>query len=143
MLYWILTLRDALREPVARGAVRSACLLLVSGVLFYVLVEGWTVVDALYFCVTTLTTVGFGEPAPTTDVGKLFTVFFMVSGIGMFLAVINSIGRSAVKKQIQGLDRAGRRHGHGQEPAASSHKAGGAAPAGGLPGEDRGLPEDV
>ncbi|MFT4049540.1 MAG: potassium channel family protein [Solirubrobacterales bacterium] len=105
MYFWIVTLRQALKEPEARGALRSAALLLVTGVLFYTLVEHWTVVDSLYFCVTTLTTVGFGNPAPTTDIGKLFTVFFVLSGVGMFLAVINGVGRAAVRNQVESVER--------------------------------------
>jgi dipeptide/tripeptide permease len=115
MYYWIITLRQALKEPEARGALRSACLLLLTGVIFYTLVEKWSVVDALYFCVTTLTTVGFGNPAPTTDAGKLFTVLFVLSGVGMFLAVINGIGRAAVKTQVERMDR---RRGGGGDVAA-------------------------
>jgi hypothetical protein len=38
--------------------------LLVSGTTFFSLVENWSVVDAFYFSVTTLTTVGFGDPLP-------------------------------------------------------------------------------
>jgi hypothetical protein len=98
--YWIITLRRALKEPEARGALRSAGLLLATGVIFYCLVEHWSFVDSLYFCVTTLTTVGFGNPAPSTDLGKLFTVFFVVSGVGMFLAVINAVGKAAVRAQL-------------------------------------------
>ena len=100
MYYWIITLRRALREPEARGALRSAGLLLLTGVIFYMLVEHWSFVDALYFSVTTLTTVGFGNPAPSTDLGKLFTVFFVLSGVGMFLAVINAVGKAAVRAQL-------------------------------------------
>lgn len=119
MFFWILTVRDAMREPVARGALRSAAVLLLTGVLFYVLVEGWTFVDALYFCVTTLTTVGFGDPVPTTDLGKIFTVVFVLSGVGMFLAVLNSIGKVAVQNQIKSLDeRARKRRGDGEPEAA-------------------------
>jgi hypothetical protein len=98
--YWIITLRRALREPEARGALRSAALLLATGVIFYCIVEHWSFVDSLYFCVTTLTTVGFGNPAPSTDLGKLFTVFFVLSGVGMFLAVINAVGKAAVRAQL-------------------------------------------
>lgn len=101
MYYWIITLRRALKEPEARGALRSAALLLTSGVIFYMLVEKWSFVDALYFSVTTLTTVGFGNPAPSTDLGKLFTVFFVLSGVGMFLAVINAVGKAAVQAQLE------------------------------------------
>lgn len=105
MYFWIITLKRALAEPEARGALRSAALLLVTGVIFYSLVEKWTVVDSLYFCVTTLTTVGFGDPAPTTDLGKLFTVVFVLSGVGMFLAVINGVGRAAVRNQVETVER--------------------------------------
>ncbi len=114
MYFWIITLRQALKEPEARGALRSAVVLLVTGVIFYCLVEHWSVVDSLYFCVTTLTTVGFGNPAPTTDAGKLFTVVFVLSGVGMFLAVINGVGRAAVKNQVESI---GRRKGHTLDPS--------------------------
>ncbi|MBJ7458575.1 MAG: two pore domain potassium channel family protein [Thermoleophilaceae bacterium] len=100
MYFWIITLRKALKQPEARGALRSAALLVTTGVIFYMIVEGWTFVDALYFSVTTLTTVGFGNPAPSTDLGKLFTVFFVLSGVGMFLAVINAVGKAAVQAQV-------------------------------------------
>jgi hypothetical protein len=97
--YWIITLRRAMNEPETRGALGSAGLLLAVGVIFYCIVENWSFVDSLYFCVTTLTTVGFGDPAPQTNLGKIFTVFFVLSGVGMFLAVINALGKAAVKEQ--------------------------------------------
>ncbi|MCE6960683.1 potassium channel family protein [Cereibacter sphaeroides] len=53
--------------------------------VFYRLVEGWRWVDAFYFSVVTIATVGFGDLAPRTDVGKLFTVFYILTGIGLFV----------------------------------------------------------
>ena len=41
--------------------------LLVVGTIFYVLVEGWGVVDALYFCAMSLATVGYGDVVPETE----------------------------------------------------------------------------
>ena len=123
MYYWIITLRRALRQPEARGALRSAALLLATGVIFYMLVEKWTFVDALYFSVTTLTTVGFGNPAPSTDLGKLFTVFFVLSGVGMFLAVINAVGKAAVHAQLDSpkfAAKAKRRSGHADDGSGES-----------------------
>lgn len=117
MYFWIITLKRALQEPEARGALRSAAALLVTGVVFYCFVENWSFVDSLYFCVTTLTTVGFGNPAPTTDLGKLFTVFFVLSGVGMFLAVINGVGRAAVKNQVESVAR---RRGNKLDPSKLS-----------------------
>jgi voltage-gated potassium channel len=51
----------------------------------YSTVEGWSVVDAFYFSVTTLTTVGLGDLAPTTTMGKLFTVVYIFAGLGIIL----------------------------------------------------------
>lgn len=97
MYRWVITMYRAFRTPEARGPLGAAVALLFTGTVFYMLIEKWSFVDAFYFSVTTLTTVGFGQPAPTTDVGKIFTAFFVLSGVGMFLAVINAIGIAAVK----------------------------------------------
>lgn len=40
-----------------------AALILLCGTLFYNYVEGWGILDSLYFSVTTLTTVGYGDLA--------------------------------------------------------------------------------
>ena len=45
-------------------------LTILTGTLFYHAVEGWRFLDALYFSVATLTTVGYGDFTPQTDAGK-------------------------------------------------------------------------
>jgi voltage-gated potassium channel len=64
---------------------------IVSGTAFYSLVEGLRFVDALYFSVVTLTTVGYGDFAPQTDVGKLFTAFYVLVGIGILLTFVTTL----------------------------------------------------
>ncbi len=68
----------------------SASLVVVS-TSFYVLVEGWSVLDAAYFSVITMSTVGYGDVAPTTASGKVFTMVFTVAGIGIFVATITTV----------------------------------------------------
>jgi voltage-gated potassium channel len=68
------------------------------GTVFYKIVEHWTWLDAFYFSVIALTTVGFGDVTPETRLGKLFTVAYIVIGIGIFFVVINSIARIAVER---------------------------------------------
>ena len=80
-----------IRDPDFRSLVLLVFLTLLTGTIFYSLQEGWTLIDAFYFSVTTLTTVGFGDPAPTTPVGKLFTVGYILSGLGLIAAFINAI----------------------------------------------------
>lgn len=43
--------------------------------------EHWSILDSVYFCVTTVATVGYGDLTPTRDVSKLFTSFFAVLGV--------------------------------------------------------------
>ena len=43
----------------------------------YVLIEGWSFVDALYMTVITLSTVGYGEIHELTPVGRVFTMVFV------------------------------------------------------------------
>ncbi len=64
---------------------------LLLGVFVYRWFEGWSVIDALYFCVITLATVGFGDLTPTTPEAKLFTVFYVINGIGILLALFDRI----------------------------------------------------
>ena len=63
--------------------------LIVVGVLFYHFYEGMALIDAYYFTVITLTTVGYGDITPTTTIGKIFTTFYVFFGIGILVALIN------------------------------------------------------
>ena len=67
--------------------------LLVSGTTFFTLVEGWSVLDSFYFSVTTLTTVGFGDPAPATALGKIFTIVYIFVGLGVIGGFINVLAK--------------------------------------------------
>jgi hypothetical protein len=73
--------------------------LLVSGTTFFSLVENWSVLDAFYFSVTTLTTVGFGDPAPTTTLGKIFTVVYIFVGLGVIGGFINVLAKHTFARQ--------------------------------------------
>ena len=53
--------------------------------------EGWTWIDSVYFSVITLTTVGYGDFSPQTDEGKIFTIFYILIGIGIILGFINTV----------------------------------------------------
>lgn len=61
------------------------------GTIMYRLLENWAWIDCLYFSVVTLTTVGYGDIAPTTTGGKLFTIFYIIVGLGIVLNFIEII----------------------------------------------------
>lgn len=58
------------------------------GSVFYHLQEGWSWLDAAYFSVIALTTVGDATLAPTTGLSKIFTMGYSLCGIGLMLAFL-------------------------------------------------------
>ena len=90
-----------IRDEDFRSLVFLVFLTLFIGTIFYSYQEGWGLIDAFYFSVTTLTTVGFGDPAPTTPVGKLFTVFYILSGLGLLAGFINAIAEENLSSRTR------------------------------------------
>lgn len=70
--------------------VVTAVLLL--GTLWYRFVEGWTVLEALYMTVITLTTVGFGEVRPLSQISRFFTIGLILLGVGTVAYGLSSLG---------------------------------------------------
>lgn len=88
-------------DEVAKKVVFAASLVLVLyiiGVLLYENLEGWGWVDSVYFMTQTFTTVGYGDITPVNDVSKLFTVFFMWTGISVGFYLIYTISRYREEK---------------------------------------------
>jgi len=79
------------RQPEGRALTLLVVLQLLGGTVFYTLTEGWRWLDALYFSVTTLVTVGLGDLAPATDAGKVFTMVFILTGAGLLAAFISML----------------------------------------------------
>jgi hypothetical protein len=82
---------QGMKQPETRGLVYAALLIIALGTLFYRFVEGWRWIDAFYFAVVTLTTVGYGDLTPQTDAGKLFTVFYILTGLGILGSFVGLI----------------------------------------------------
>ncbi|MEJ7842974.1 MAG: potassium channel family protein [Rubrobacter sp.] len=91
--------RRSLRDPEFRGLFVLVVITLAAGTLFYWQVEGWSLLDSFYFSSITLTTVGYGDLAPQTASGKLFTVFYIFTGIGLIVGFLNTVARAAVEQR--------------------------------------------
>lgn len=59
------------------------------GTVVYRILEDWSWIDSFYFSAVATTTVGFGDLAPGTDAAKLFTVFYIFTGIAVISLFIN------------------------------------------------------
>jgi hypothetical protein len=82
-----------------RLAAALALIVLVVGAIFYHHVEHLAWLDAFYFCTVTLTTVGYGDITPHTDIGKLFTIFYILLGIGILATFANLLIKNAVARR--------------------------------------------
>lgn len=92
------TMRQSLRDPAFRGLMYLVIIVLTVGTLFYNHYEHWGWLNSLYFCVTTLTTIGLGDFTPSTPETKLFTILYIFVGLGILLAFINLIAEQTTKE---------------------------------------------
>ncbi len=97
LIRFLNTLRRSLRDPDFQALTTLVALTLLSGTLFYRSVEGWSLLDSLYFSVVTLTTVGYGDLYPTTAYGKVFTIFYLFIGIGLIAAFIGKVATESIR----------------------------------------------
>lgn len=67
-------------------------LVIAIGIPGFMITEGLSAIDALYFCIVTIATVGYGDVVPTTPAGKALAIFVILGGVGSFLGlVVNSM----------------------------------------------------
>lgn len=88
-------------EEITKSLIFAFLLLLILylfGTLVYHNLEGWSWVDCIYFMTATFTTVGYGELVPTSDAAKIFTVFFMWTGISIGFYMIYTISKYREEK---------------------------------------------
>jgi len=90
---------------VADPRFRTAFVLIVAltgvGVFGYHHIEGYSWIDALYMTVITLSTVGYREVMPLSPVGKIFTVFLIVFGIGLVLTIVGMWASMVLEGEFQ------------------------------------------
>jgi voltage-gated potassium channel len=87
------------RRRLLTGAVLLLFLLLF-GVVGYVLVEGWSFLDALYMTVITVTTVGFEEVQPLGTGGRIFTIFLVLLGVGVAFYILTTVVATVVEGEL-------------------------------------------
>ena len=68
------------------------------GTIFYHYIEKLNWINSLYFSSMTLTTVGYGDIYPLTIAGKIFTIVYSITGIGILFTFINFWANERIKK---------------------------------------------
>ena len=83
-----------------RIVMMAVLLAILLGTVVFHLLEGWSILDSLYVTVQTVTTVGFGDIAPRTVLGRVFATMFMMVGVGVVLYALTSTVQSIVHSEL-------------------------------------------
>ena len=77
------------------------------GTAGFALVEGFSLIDAFYFSVVMVTTVGFGDLHPVTQGGKVLAVMMILMGVGAFTGMVASAAEIVLSRQerLQRLEK--------------------------------------
>jgi len=70
------------------------------GIMGYIIIEGYSFLEALYMTTISITTAGFNEVRPLSDEGRLFTVFLLLTSWATFAWVITRITQFVVTGEI-------------------------------------------
>ena len=98
---------DVLDKHVYKLLFLTVVVTLASGSIVYHIVEKLSWLNAYYFSVVTLATVGYGDITPHTDFGKLFTTFYIFIGVGIITTFITmTMRRQAARFQDRQTRRA-------------------------------------
>ena len=84
--------------------VAALHLLFAAGTAWYALVEGFGLLDGLFMVVITLSTVGYQEVRPLDASGQIFSVLFILGGVGLMLytaaAVVEQVVVSGLVERL-------------------------------------------
>lgn len=80
--------------------VSAILILLTLGTTGFALIEGWSVFDAFYMTVITLSTVGYGETHPLSVPGRAFTILLIGLGVGVATIALTALTQNVIQRQL-------------------------------------------
>lgn len=90
--------KDSARNLILAGIYLIG--IIITGIFGYMLIDGFSFINAMYMTIITVSTVGFREAQPLSDGGKVFTSFLILGSLGILTYFITSITQSLFKSQM-------------------------------------------
>jgi len=72
----------------------------IASIIGYILIEGYNFLDAVYMTTITVTTAGFQEIRPLSDVGKIFTITLLIASWASFAFALTRITQFVTSGEI-------------------------------------------
>ncbi|SDN30108.1 voltage-gated potassium channel [Lutimaribacter pacificus] len=85
----------------ARLLIGALVAVVAVGTVFFHYVEGWSWLDAYFFTVVTLSTVGYGSLVPATALGKIAATVLIFTGLGIFAAAIQHFSNITIASRLR------------------------------------------
>lgn len=82
------------------GLILALTLIGVSG---FTIIEGYTLLDALYMTTITISTVGFGTIGELSPGGKLFSIFLIITSASVFVYAITNLTSFIIEGEIRSI----------------------------------------
>lgn len=96
---------ETILQPEFRPIFGSVLVVLTVGTLVFHQLEDWSLLDSLYFSVVTLATIGYGDLTPTTPTAKLFSIFYIIIGVGILGVFISAVSRASMQRTLERRER--------------------------------------
>lgn len=92
-------LYDVFSDARVRGLLAFAFTLIAVATVVFWLLEDWTLLEAAFFSVVTISTVGYGELVPQTVAGKIFCMVYILLGLGVFVAAASAVAEALIQRR--------------------------------------------
>jgi len=86
-----------------------ALFIILFGTALFVVLEGWNIIDAFYFTVATMMTVGYGDLVPTGNLTKIIGIFYMLVIIPFMLIFMGVVADIVNEKNHRSISRSKRK----------------------------------
>jgi voltage-gated potassium channel len=82
-------------------SITLSLIIIFSGTAGYMIIEGWRFLDALYMTIITISTVGYREVNQVGDLGRIFTIVVVFTGVGFTLYVAGAVVQFMVEGRLR------------------------------------------
>jgi len=83
--------------------VYAFLLVVAIGIIGYMVIEGWSFLDALYMTVITISTVGYKEVADLSAAGRVFSILLIIGGVGIMFYILTTMVQYVIEGNLANI----------------------------------------